>query len=410
MSHSLIPERSIQFSPSLAAAIGVDAAILLQHLQLLSEVNIIDASAAARDRRFCQAIETSYDRLSQQLPFWTAEAIRRSLHELCELGMAHLSAQTNSTQQAFYIAIDGIEDNSHAQNLPRETPNKRFSNDPEDARLTGASKITPQWRPDAQSLTLLAQNGVPSDFAHSLREEFILYWRERNEASHAWSSKFVQHVTRRWQSQLNDENERLNAQAGKTAAGKSTGAIIESTWSPSQDALEILARMGISANFISDAVPEFILYWQERDEPQTTWNSKFVSHAKRQWARYTNTLKHDTEPKAIESNWRPDVEVFDVLALANIRQEFALGLLAEFVMYWRDRGELHHSWNTKFLQYVKLKWSQHHLPATQNNIANTGSAATSRQNNHENNRSTTGTNKTRHRTLAEDLFDRSWAN
>ena len=63
------------------------------------------------------------------------------------------------------------------------------------------------------------------------------------------------------------------------------------SWSPSEDALEILLRMGIHQNFIDDAIPEFVLYWQERGEAQATWNSKFVAHIKRQWARYTHTLK-----------------------------------------------------------------------------------------------------------------------
>ena len=45
-----------------------------------------------------------------------------------------------------------------------------------------------------------------------------------------------------------------------------------------------------------------------------------------------------------------------MLAIANIELQFARDLIPEFVLYWRDKNELHHSWNTKFLQHVKYRW------------------------------------------------------
>ena len=52
----------------------------------------------------------------------------------------------------------------------------------------------------------------------------------------------------------------------------------------------------------------------------------------------------------------PYREVFDVLAIANIELQFIRDLIPEFVLFWRDKNELHHSWNTKFLQHVKYRW------------------------------------------------------
>ncbi|NRA25561.1 MAG: hypothetical protein HRU08_14040, partial [Oleispira sp.] len=34
------------------------------------------------------------------------------------------------------------------------------------------------------------------------------------------------------------------------------------------------------------------------------------------------------------------------------------GLIAEFVLYWRDSNQLQTSWNSKFLQYVKQQWAR----------------------------------------------------
>ena len=33
-------------------------------------------------------------------------------------------------------------------------------------------------------------------------------------------------------------------------------------------------------------------------------------------------------------------------------------LIAEFVLYWRDSNQVHNSWNSRFLQYVKQQWGK----------------------------------------------------
>jgi len=56
--------------------------------------------------------------------------------------------------------------------------------------------------------------------------------------------------------------------------------------------------------------------------------------------------------------WKPDIEVFDILEIANIDLQFAREIIPEFILFWRDKNELHHSWNTKYLQHVKYRWSR----------------------------------------------------
>ena len=384
MSESLIPERPVQFSPSLAAVIGVEEAILLQHIQIRGELSSLSSDVLPlqlRRQRY-QWIQTSLAELSQQLPFWQPSAIRRLANNLNELGMLAISESPHSADVPFYCAI--------AQDAPPHAASR--SQDIASNTTLGAQKISSHWRPDAASYSYLDNLGIPRAFSQAAVEEFILYWRERNEASHAWSNKFAQHVARRWQSEQQLAADRTRQ---GSSSSEQNAASIQQQWQPSQDAIEILERMGIHKNFVIDAIPEFVLYWRERGESKSTWNSKFVAHTKRQWARYTNTLKHDTEPRAIGENWRPDEEVFEVLALANIDRKFAVNLIPEFVMYWRDRGELNHSWNTKFLQYVKYQWSKQYFSVEAN---------TSGQN-----RPTPRARKTRDVSLAERLTDRSWA-
>ena len=373
MPNSLIPERAILVSPSLAATIGLEQAILLQHLESLAAF-AQSLQRAKVDNGYIW-VDISLETLTSQLPFWSAAAIRRVLQQLIDLGMVLTDTFPTRDQQHFAFAIN--QQLPATQSTPVDSAGATpavisQAKQPEPANPTdslGAYRIPAQWQPSVDVKTQLQQRGVSEAFIDDAVDEFVLYWRERNETAYAWSSKFLQHVQRRWeqhQSQLNQRRQETpflaNANQEKTE--------INQQWQPNIDAIEILERMGINRNFIDDAVAEFVLYWQERGEAQKTWNSKFVSHVKRQWAQFTHTLKHDTESRRIGANWQPDHEVYDVLTIANIDVNFANDLLPEFVLYWKDKNQLHHSWNTKFLQHVKFRWARR----DQNSNASKGDA------------------------------------
>ena len=144
-------------------------------------------------------------------------------------------------------------------------------------------------------------------------------------------------------------------------------------------------RTGISREFIEDAIPEFELYWREQGAEFDNWHRKFRDHVQRQWASYKSALEHDTVPRRIAPDWQPSADVCDVLRLANIDIGFARSLLPEFVIYWRDSNQVFHSWNTRYLQYVKKRWARRDHTDTINNKT------------------------TRELSLVEELTDRSWA-
>ena len=351
MSDSLIPERPVQVSPTLACSIGLEPAILLQHLQGLGAL----VGEAGRGYHWTS---TTLARLAEQLPFWSAGGIKRLLRQLDDMGLVIIEGETSAADQPLRIAI----------NQKQARPVTATAAQPGVAQAgpasLGAARIPRDWQPDGEILAQLEQQGIPQHFALSLQPEFVLYWSDRGEAHHSWASKFLQHVSRRWQLE-----QQYQGAAVQKQAQRSERTTMEKRWQPSLDAIEILDRMGINKNFIDDAVPEFILYWEERGEEQNTWNSKFVTHVKRQWARYTHTLKNDTEPKPITADWQPDNDVFDVLTIANIDHDFARELVPEFVLFWRDRNDLNHSWNTKFLQHVKYHWARQKKATTQGDKA-----------------------------------------
>ena len=40
-------------------------------------------------------------------------------------------------------------------------------------------------------------------------------------------------------------------------------------------------------------------------------------------------------------------------------KDFANSTIAEFILYWKETGQSHNSWNSKFLQHVKFQWQKY---------------------------------------------------
>lgn len=293
--------------------------------------------------------------IEESFPFWQAGDIQRIANSLKEKGVILLAPEpyllnkilTLALNEKVVAAVERVETKEMtAAPAARATPTP--SAPVAAQRIGGAHVIDASWRPDTEILKQIQQHGIPVSFANECLTEFVRYWSERNEAHHSWASKFLKWVVRRWR-----EEETV-------FASKQRARNLPDEWYPDEDAFEILEKGGVNRTFIEDAVAEFILYWRERGESSNTWNSKFVQHVRRQWARFCNTLHNDTEPRLINANWQPSADVYDILHLANIDAAFAKQLVPEFVLFWRDSKQLNSSWNSKFLQHVKYHWAKRH--------------------------------------------------
>ena len=76
-----IPERQLVFSPGLAATIGLEEAILLQHLQALFEHREPQVS----DNHAWLSVERDF--LLRTLPFWSVEDLHRISRSLVDKGV-----------------------------------------------------------------------------------------------------------------------------------------------------------------------------------------------------------------------------------------------------------------------------------------------------------------------------------
>ena len=370
---SLVPERQLVFSPGLAATIGLGEAIFLQHLQSLFDHH----SPELKDGHAWLSVEREF--LLHPLPFWSVEDLHRLSRSLVDKGVLLISSPPLHESARLVFAInERVDDTRTAAPRPGQMLPVRRS----------AGILPVHWGPSEDLLQLLALNhNIPRQFAMDQLEDFIFYWRERGETSHAWENKFRQHVTTNWRRHQQSQAETFQAPANTR---------LDNSWRPSQDAMEIMERGGIDREFIDQAIPEFILYWRERGAAPRELNSKFIQHIRIQWAKYTSSLEHSTEPKRISDHWLPSEDVFDILRMSHIDIGFAHSLLAEFIVYWKDSNQAHTSWNSKFLQHVKYHWAKRHK------IEQAGQS-------HGGQQGSNTTGRTRDRSLKDDLTDTSWA-
>ncbi|MDG1310766.1 MAG: DnaT-like ssDNA-binding domain-containing protein [Porticoccaceae bacterium] len=373
---SLIPEKPIVISPTMAATLGLEEAVLLQLLQeCLAHGDAVHSSGF-------NWVTISGQKLLGLTPFWREEDIRRLSASLHEKGLLLIGGGAFSGHQDFRFAfneataVQGVPQRSQA---PAAQQASQASNIPHSAQTIGGS-----WQPSDDALRQLAQLGVTREFAQQQIPQFVAYWRERNVPRHSWESKYIKEVWRQWQ------------QAESSNHKRSREVSVTGEWRPSADALDILIKQGgINPNFIEDAVPEFILYWRDRGDISSTWDSKFIQHVRRQWQFYTGMMDQDSMPRAIPAQWQPKETVYDVLQMANIDRQFAQQIIPEFVLYWQENGTPHGSWSTKFLQYVKRQWARHNQPQS-------ASGSHGKQGSNSEGR-------IRDRSIIDALSDRSWA-
>ncbi len=383
---SLIPERQLVFSPSLASTIGLEEAILLQHLGELFE----HQTPQLKDGFAWLSISRGH--LLRKLPFWSPVDLHRISRSLVDKGVLLVnSPPLHSAEQLVFALNETVGHRAptmdkHAKvtaiqqraGQPGTTPLPRRS----------AGLLPAHWSPSEDLLTLLTMNhSISRQFALDQLEDFIFYWRERGETSHAWENKFRQHVRTQWRHQQQNQAEEFRAKEP---------TVLDNNWRPSLDALEIMQRSDIDRDFILQAIPEFILYWRERGTKPRDLNSKFIQHIRIQWAKFTSAMAHNTEPKRITEQWYPPEDVLDILKMSHIDTEFARSLIPEFIIYWRDSNQAHTSWNTKFIQHVKYSWAKRHQlePTGQSNAGQQG---------------TNPKGRTRDSSLEDDLSDTSWA-
>ena len=308
----------IEFSKEVAKTLGLSEAILLQTIKNL----IFIKSQTDKDENTGIRLE----KILRETIFWEEEDVRSFLKSLELKGLVIFEAN----KQKIFLA-----------------PSKEKQKGVDNLKKRIDSTIGKSWQPDAYIIDQASEYGISNSFVLSQVEDFIHLHKEKDDSSYSWGIKFLRFVIKQWRNQEIQDYK------------KSKRKPMNQTWKPDKEALEILFKAGIDKEFIINEVPEFVLFWSEKGENSDTWNSKFIAQVRRQWAKAQHLIDNSESPKPIEAEWKPSEDFYDVLALTEIDRNFADSVLSEFILYWRETGQAHNSWNSKFIQHVKYQWQKH---------------------------------------------------
>ena len=292
----------ISFSKDVANTLGLSEAVLLEVFR--------ESGLEGRNLHELQNL----------LSFWTEKELMEYLKSLLSKGLV----VENKTSTPFSYSLKEIQVDGRRE-----------------------SSMENSWQPEKELLDQILEYGIPEEFAYSQLEDFKHLNQEKEEKNKSWGIKFLRFVIKQWRQKEATDNQKKKRKP------------IETNWKPEQEAREILVRSGVDNDFIDKEIPEFVLYWSEKKEESDIWNSKFIAHIRRQWGRLQNVNEKDDLPFKIDSKWLPNEDFYDVLTLTDIPKEFADSTISEFILYWKETGQSHNSWNSKFLQHVKFQWQKH---------------------------------------------------
>jgi hypothetical protein len=464
--NNLFPEKPILVYPTLAASIGLEEATLLS---LLDDMTRHKEGMLSQGMQWYHLSEKT---LKTQISFWDARDIQRLSQRLRDLGLIHVRSAPfmQSLVIDFAFNLTGAGDSAHAAvpNHNRSQTNQNIRSQPTVRHSTpvmtgsGASIIAANWQPDSETLIGLGQLNIPEHFARDQVPEFVNYWRETGETQRSWGSKFIQHSKRQWifhTTQMARQNRATTLPAGwqpssdlqiqianegipttfsdkvlnkfrlyhqksettqlnwdmpffswvKDEWQKQDTPFIETkkstsmtgNWRPNQHTLDYLnISYGIDAGFIADSVPEFIHKWTEKKAIYSEWGKVFAEHVIEQWRFVQAGVSRNPISRPIDRAWQPSDDCLEILShQSEIDLNFIHAQLPEFILYWTNRGEARHSWDNIFLQHIKRQWAAIHA----------GSASAKTGNNNERQQNTSGSGRTKDRTIAQQLNDTSWA-
>lgn len=348
-------------------------------LQVLAELITHREIRRLQNRKDLAWVELSDEDLQKAFPFWAAVDIKRVQLSLQTLGLIIVDPATRSERSAYFAIDEASSEEVHSPAVkPQSTPTST-------SRPGTASLIPANWQPDQSWIKYCKQHDIPEQFAYALVPEFVSYWRERGHARLSWGSAFYKHVIKEWR---NEQTRKGAWEQASTMSGQ---------WKPSDDAIGILEMSGINPSFIEDAIPEFVLYWHERGMVNGAWNTKFIEHIRRQWAKFSASFGYDDTPKVVSADWEPSADCYEILQLAEIDLEYARSKIPEFVLYWKDSQQVKSSWNTVFLQYIKQDWARQLKQLESADIS------------HAENQTLVGSGQERIKERFQRIADRSWA-
>jgi hypothetical protein len=430
-----MPEKPILVFASLANTLGLEEATML---------SLLDELTRHRQSKYSSGYhwhELNADTLAIVQGFWNDHDIQRISQRLRDLGVILLSS-------APYVQCHQL---AFAFNQPPSAPSTPLQETVPKRQLSPGTTLMPaNWQPGDDVLASLSQHNIPEHFAREQLPEFVNYWRESGETQRSWGTKFIYYVKRNWTyhttrlaknamarvlatdwqpssalfeqikhedipatfTQKSFDRFRLYHQSSGTThtdwdmpffswlkedwnkqetpfIDKKKSTFMSVDWQPSEHTLNYLqSSYGIDVDFIRESVPEFTHKWIEKNAMHSEWGTLFAKHVIEQWRFVQAGVNSNPEPQLITQNWQPSADCVQILVIqSGVDRDFIRSQIPEFILYWTNRSQPMHSWDNVFLRHIKHQWAQHH-EGQQRNFEST---------------------RTKDRSVAEQLVDRSWA-
>lgn len=148
------------------------------------------------------------------------------------------------------------------------------------------------------------------------------------------------------------------AQRPRTSDGSANP--IDSHWQPDRESINYLTRFHqVEPDFINALIPEFIVFWRDKGDARSSWNSTFTQHVARRWKEHRYQQIEQTQTQAIDPAWQPSSDALDILERSGIDRSFIEDAVPEFVLYWRENGKQDRQWNTRFIEHIRRQWAHY---------------------------------------------------
>ncbi|WHI51801.1 DnaT-like ssDNA-binding domain-containing protein [Microbulbifer sp. MLAF003] len=323
MKHPLLPERPLSISPTLAATVGLEEAVLLTALGDLTPFLPLEPYGG-RDWYTAQG-----EQLYLLLPFWQAADIQRVATSLRNQGALLLGAAPFGSSEILKFALPG--EYKHPIATP-PTPQVQIP------PSRSANTIAPGWQPDAETMARISQLGIPEHFVREQLPEFVTYWRERAEPRHSFGSLFLRQVKGKW--------EAFRATAQRKQA-------LPDNWQPSNDTLRKLADEGVPSTFVSRGLQRFLDYHRSSGKQSISWDLEFNDWIMEDWEKQETPFIEKRKPTAMTRDWQPSEHTWEQLQRLAINPRFAAELLPEFIYKWTERGGHSARWGSCLLNTLE---------------------------------------------------------
>ncbi len=134
---------------------------------------------------------------------------------------------------------------------------------------------------------------------------------------------------------------------------------IPSNWQPADDCVRQCRQQGIPEDFVRKQIPGFVMYWRERRQSRFSWGNAFYKHVLREWRQEQTRRGSSQLDTTMSAQWRPSADAVEILQNAGVNEAFIDDCIPEFVLYWRERGIIDGTWNSKFIDHIRRQWNKY---------------------------------------------------